>query len=267
MSTRPIGIYDSGIGGLTVLQALQEKLPHESFVYFADTAHLPYGTKSAAEIIQYSHDIVSWFQNDLGAKLVIAACHTSSALALEHIAPSFSIPLIGTIYPLLPALQGSSQRVGLIATPASVKSRMHETIFRAYGFTGEFVPIACPEFVPLIEATPTDRHAIRQYAEHYLQAFETHQLDTLLYGCTHYPFIHTIIQELLPTTTRYLNPARFIADKAYQTLLEHEQLSKADFGSVQYYCSQTPEILETKLMALLGKTVKVALQEMSGVMA
>ena len=124
----PIGIFDSGIGGLTVLRELQRLLPHENFIYFADTAHLPYGDKTPEQIQGYSRRIITWLQDDMNARLVVAACHTSSALALDQISPEFKVPVVGTIYPALQTILRDYpySRLGIIATPASVKSCHHE---------------------------------------------------------------------------------------------------------------------------------------------
>ena len=256
MKKKPIGVYDSGVGGLTVLKTLHEKFPEESFVYFGDTLNLPYGAKSQAQIIAYSRTIIDWFQQEIGVKLIVAACHTSSALALEEISEEGGVvPIIGTIHPLVKGLlkEGSSQKIGIIATPASVKSLAHEKIFIKAGFQGEMVSIACPDFVPLIEAEHWDRDALKKAAETYLKIFEERHLDTLIYGCTHYPFIKSIIEEVLPAGTKTLDPAELIALEVFEKLSEKELLNQDGVtGSSYFLCSSHPEAFAEKVRKLAG---------------
>lgn len=250
LSHQPIGVYDSGVGGLTVLKALAHHMPHENFVYFGDTANLPYGTKTPEQIIEFSRNIIAWFQNTLGAKMVIAACHTSSALALDVVAQDFTIPIIGTIYPCLNTLRAHKhhQRVGIIATPASATSRTHERIFKGNGFEGHVHSIPCPNFVPLIEATPFDDLAATQAAKEYLQAFHDHQLDTLIYGCTHYPFLKSIVESLLPPTMHYIDPAELIAREAQAVLLSTYRANGATTrGQLDFYCSSDTALFSQKI--------------------
>ena len=128
---KPIGVYDSGVGGLTVLKELMACLPYEDFVYFADNQHLPYGDKTSDQIKTYSKNIVAWFENVMDVKMIVAACNTSSAIALDGLVSK--VPVIGTIYPILDEIM-QSRIIGIIATPASVKSKMHENIFIKNGF-------------------------------------------------------------------------------------------------------------------------------------
>ena len=144
-------MYDSGIGGLSVLNELKKTLPNEDYVYFADTANMPYGNKSRDQIINYSRKIILFFQNEIKAKLVVAACHTSSAVALENIAHEFYTPIIGTINPIMKHMKSGYKRVGVIATQASIESGMHKQIISQMKNPPEVVSVACPDFVPLIE--------------------------------------------------------------------------------------------------------------------
>ncbi|MGF1537720.1 MAG: glutamate racemase, partial [Elainellaceae cyanobacterium] len=120
-STGPIGVFDSGVGGLTVLKAIHQRLPHESVLYFGDTAHLPYGTRSRAEILQFVRDILGWMMQEQ-VKLVVMACNTSSALALQQVQTEFSVPMLGTIEPAADAATAAGSRIGVIATPATAAS-------------------------------------------------------------------------------------------------------------------------------------------------
>lgn len=256
MSVQPIGIYDSGIGGLTVLKTLYEKFPNERFVYFGDTINLPYGSKSESQIIQYSRNIIEWFQKEINVKLIVAACHTSSALALEEISPDCKVPIIGTIYPLVKGLlrREVSPKIGIIATPASVKSLTHEKIFVKAGFQGEIVSISCPDFVPLIEADYWNKEALKKCAEIYLKVFEERGLDTLIYGCTHYPFIRSIIEEILPISVKTVDPSEYIASEVFDILFAKKLLHKEEASGVGYFfCSSDAQRFTGKIQKFLGR--------------
>lgn len=242
MDKRPIGVYDSGMGGLTVLNVLRKVLPHEDFIYFADTINLPYGNKSPQQVINYSRNIINWYQNEMKAKVVISACHTSSALALEIINEEFQIPLIGTIRPLLPYIlhDVSCRRIGVIATLASATSRAHETIFKMNGFTGDVISIPCPDFVPLIEAGKEGSQLIKDRAAEYLSVFKQENFDALLYGCTHYPLIKGIVEGLLPPGVKCIDPAEYIAKDVTAVLSENQGRNNMK-GSVTFYASSDPQ--------------------------
>ena len=255
MSTRPIGVYDSGIGGLSVLTALQRQLPHENFIYFADTAHLPYGDKTPEQIIAYSRAILERMEK-AEAKLVVAACHTSSALALPTLVSEFSFPIVGTIDPLVETLDfEKNTRLGILATPATAASRVHERIFRQHGFKGEIVTISCPEFVPLIEAGLELGHRdctrLKECARCYLEPFLDRSLDTLIYGCTHYPLIAAIIEPLLPKTVQFVDPAYAIARQTEKTLKNQAILNiSASEPSFLFECTTDPTVFQKKRQAL-----------------
>lgn len=251
---RPIGIFDSGIGGLTVLKELQRVLPHENFAYFADTANLPYGEKSPEQIIDFTRNTLSWMQDEIGAKLVIAACHTSSATALDIVSKEFSMPIIGTIYPLVETIMQNdpNSRIGIIATPTSVSSRMHETILRQSGFQGEIHSIACPKFVPLIEAGHIFGPELLRVTNEYLSIFKKLDLNTLIYGCTHYPWISDTIRHVLPDIVEYIDPAVSIAAKASQELFKYKMLNTSNNTlSIDYYSSSSPETLSSQVSLLM----------------
>ncbi|MBS0185522.1 MAG: glutamate racemase [Proteobacteria bacterium] len=252
--TQPIGIYDSGIGGLTVLKTLQEKFPHENFIYFGDTLNLPYGTKSQDQIITYSRNIMTWLQQEAKVKLVVAACHTSSALALEEISQGFVVPIIGTILPLVKNIlkKENMRKIGIIATPASVKSLMHEKILRKSGFQGEILSIACPAFVPLIEAEELNKNVLKEHAEDYLKMFIDQKYDTLIYGCTHYPFIKSLIEEILPLWVTQIDPAEYMALEVFEILSKRDLLNEQTLkGHHSFFCSSEPYIFTKKIQKLM----------------
>ena len=251
----PIGVFDSGSGGLTVLCVLQQQFPHENFVYYGDTENLPYGTKSPEQIITYTRKAFTWLQNSAQVKLIVVACNTSSALALDVIKNEFTVPIVGTIYPLLHIILNNEkyQKIGVIATPASAQSGMHKKILKTHGFTGTIHSIACPDFVPLIEAAERDTQKITTAARNYLAPFYTESLDTLIYGCTHYPLIADLITPLLPPTMHYIDPAYAIA-QTVATLLNESRLStnNTDCGITTYYCTSNSELFTRKIAIIMG---------------
>lgn len=253
---KPIGIYDSGIGGLSVLKAMQKQLPGEDFVYFADTAHLPYGDKSPAQIMAYSRRIISWLQDEKNVKLVVSACHTSSAIALEPLRKDFQVPIIGMIAPFLRViLNGATyHRIGIIATPTSVASRGHEKHILQSGFKGKLLSIACPKFVPFIESGAWETEAFEAYARQYLSVFESERLDTLIYGCSHYPFIRSVIERILPSHMQFIDPTHHVALAAVKLLTQHKRCyTHCDDGHVQFYCSKDPQDFADKVGRLAHK--------------
>lgn len=213
-----IGVFDSGVGGLTVLQALQRYLPAESFLYLGDTARVPYGTRTPAEILQFVREIMTWFV-DNQAKMVVMACNTSSALALDVVRTEFQLPILGLI---LPGAQGAVQqggdRVGVIATPATVRSDAYRRAILEINPHAQVWQIGCPEFVPLIEANRLRDPETPAIVTKYLVPLLDQEINTLIYGCTHYPHLAPIIEPHLPPQVRCINPAEHVAQAAMREL-------------------------------------------------
>lgn len=213
----PIGIFDSGVGGLTVLQQLYRQLPNESIIYFGDTARLPYGTRSQAEILQFVREILTWMLQQ-HAKMVIMACNTSSALALEEVRAEFPVPILGIILPGARAAVQLGSRIGVIATPATAASNAYRRAIIEIDPTVQVWQVGCPEFVPLIEQNRIrDPHTI-EVARRYLAPLLQQQIDTLVYGCTHYPHLAPVMQLLLPPTVKFIDPAVHVVVAAAQEL-------------------------------------------------
>jgi len=215
---RPIGIFDSGVGGLTVLRELDRQLPGESILYFADTARLPYGSRSREEILQFVREILLWMLEQK-VKMVIMACNTSSALALEAVRDEFSpLPILGVILPGARAAVQMGRRIGIIATTATTKSNAYAQAIQEIHPLAQVWQVACPEFVPLIEQNRIYDPYAREVAREYLQPLLENQIDTLVYGCTHYRHLAPIIQSLLPSSVRFVDPAQYVVESAEQEL-------------------------------------------------
>lgn len=212
-----IGIFDSGVGGLTVLRELYRQLPHESILYFGDTARLPYGIRSQAEILQFVREILFWMRQQ-GVKMVIMACNTSSALALEAVRSEFDIPVLGVILPGARAAVQHGKRIGVIATPATASSNAYRQAVNEIDPAVSVWQVGCPEFVPLIENNRIHEPYTHQIAQEYLAPLLERQIDTLIYGCTHYPHLAPVIRSIVPRSVKLIDPAVHVVSAAAQEL-------------------------------------------------
>lgn len=214
---RQIGVFDSGVGGLTVLNQLYRQLPHESILYFGDTARLPYGKRSPAEILQFVREILTWMQQQQ-VKMAIMACNTSSALALETVRSEFPFPILGVILPGAKAAIQHGKRIGVIATVATANSNAYRQAILEIDCTVQVWQVGCPEFVPLIEQNRiTDPYTI-EVAKYYLAPLIEQEIDTLVYGCTHYPLLAPVLRSLLPPTVTLVDPAVHVVKAAGREL-------------------------------------------------
>lgn len=191
----PIGIFDSGVGGLTVYRALHEHLPNERFVYLGDTARVPYGTKSLATVERYAVENARFLASH-GIKLLVVACNTASALALPAIRNALQVDVVGVIGPgaRAAANMGGSQRIGVIATESTVQSGAYTEAIKKANGEATVIERACPMFVPLAEEGWADSEVTRTIAATYLADLRT-KVDTLVLGCTHYPILRDVIQQ------------------------------------------------------------------------
>lgn len=243
----PIGIFDSGVGGLTVLKAIARQLPEEALLYVGDTARLPYGTRSQAEIIQFVREILTWMQSQ-GAKIVVMACNTSSALALDIVRTEFDMPVLGVILPAarVAAVQGA--RIGVIATPATAASRSYAQAILENDPSCQVWEVGCPEFVPLIEQNKIYEPHTVQVVSKYLDTLLDRDIDTLIYGCTHYPHLKPVIDTLLPSSVMQVDPAVHVAiatDNELQLLglkhLGNANRTPVSQRSIRFCVSDQPE--------------------------
>jgi len=197
-SPRPIGVFDSGIGGLTVVHELIRQLPHESIVYFGDTARVPYGPKSPDTVRRYSREIAS-FLTDQDVKAIVIACNTATAHALGTLRAELSLPVVGVVEPGARAAMRTttSNVVGVIGTAGTIASGAYERAIHAIEPTARVVARACPLFVPLVEEGWTDREATRLIAREYLEPLAAAQVDTIVLGCTHYPLLARTIADVM----------------------------------------------------------------------
>ena len=212
-----IGLFDSGVGGLTVLREVYRQLPQESVLYFADSARLPYGRRSPQEILQFVREILDWMCTQ-GVKMIIMACNTSSALALEAVRQKYDVPILGVILPGAQAAVRAGKRIGVIATTATAASNAYRQAIQEINSETKVWQVACPEFVHLIEQNQLYSHHTRQVAQRYLQPLLQQDIDTLIYGCTHYRHLNETISSLLPSSVEIIDPAEHIVVAAEQEL-------------------------------------------------
>ncbi|MEH2410428.1 glutamate racemase [Nostoc sp.] len=213
----PIGIFDSGVGGLTVLRQLYRQLPNESIIYFGDTARVPYGIRSKAEIIQFMREILTWMEKQ-GVKMVVMACNTSSALALETVSEEFSLPILDIILPGARAAVQQGRRIGVIATPATAKSNAYKHAILEIDPNVQVWQVGCPEFVPLIEQNRIHDPYTAEVARAYLEPLLEKEIDTLVHGCTHYPHLTPVLRSLLSSQVQLIDPAVHVVAACAQEL-------------------------------------------------
>ena len=214
----PIGVFDSGVGGLTVAREIMRNLPSEKIVYFGDTARVPYGSKSKETIIRYSRQIIRFLQEQQ-VKAIVIACNTASAFALDAVRDEFDIPIIGVIEPgaEVAAAQTKNKRVGIIGTVGTVGSGIHAEYLKKLDPTITVFAKACPLFVPLVEEGWLHDPVTDEVAARYLKELQDKEVDTLILGCTHYPLLRSTIRKIMGEDVCLVNPA-------YETALELRRL-------------------------------------------
>lgn len=223
-SSSPIGIFDSGVGGLTVYRALHDRLPNEHFVYLGDTARVPYGTKSLTTVERYAIEN-SEFLASRGIKILVVACNTASALALPKIRERIGLDVIGVIGPggrkAVSVTQGKpAPRIGVIATEATVASNAYVDAIRRAQPSAQVMQTACPLFVPLAEEGWTDEPETASIAERYLSGMREFAPDALVLGCTHYPILRSVIQRVIGEGVALIDSGEATAEEVQQLLYE-----------------------------------------------
>ena len=227
--SRPIGVFDSGLGGLTSVRELFRALPSESIVYFGDTARLPYGAKSRDTVTRFSLEIAAFLvRHDI--KCLLVACNTASSYALDALSRRLEIPVVGVIEPASRAAAAASPhgRIGVIGTLATVNSAAYATALARLASAAEVASRACPMFVPLIEEGWIDHPVMRSVAEEYLAPLRGARLESLILGCTHYPLIAPLIGELMGPGVRLVDSGAEAARATATLLGERGQLAKGN---------------------------------------
>lgn len=218
---QPVGIFDSGVGGLTVTRLIFSHLPDQEIVYFGDTAHVPYGSRSPQELIRFGDQIVS-FLIKFGVKVIIAACNTSSSISLPFLREKYDLPILGVVEPGVKAALKvtKNKKVGIIATEATVRSGAYPRTIKLFDAGVEVFMQACPRFVPLVEAGKVASPEAREAAVSYLEPLKRAEIDTLVLGCTHYPFLTPVIAEILGPGVKLVDPAEETVKELISLLAE-----------------------------------------------
>ncbi len=204
----PIGVFDSGIGGLTVLKEIFRVLPDESTIYLGDTARVPYGIRSPETVMRYSFENTRFLVSK-GIKLLVIACNTASSISLTEIKKKMSIPVIGVIEPGANAAVKSTrnEKIGIIGTEATIRSSSYKKAIRAIDSSAEVFGLPCPLFVPLVEEGWTEGKIAVMVAEKYLKGIRNKGIDTLVLGCTHYPLLKSVVSEVMGSDIRLIDSA------------------------------------------------------------
>jgi glutamate racemase len=257
MNAKPIGVFDSGVGGLTVFKALRRRLPKERLIYFGDTAHVPYGSKSKEAVTRYALWVGKFLVRQ-GVKLLVVACNTASALALEDLKRSLGIPVIGVIRPgARAAAQATANRVvGVIATEATIQSRAYERAVREALPRTKVLGVACPLFVPLVEEGWWDHEETRRVAREYLKPVRCSKMDALILGCTHYPLLKGVLRKAAGPRIRLIDSAEEVAREVGERLAQTGSLNTRGPGSSRFFASDGPERFLRLAKRFLGQEVK-----------
>ena len=241
----PVGVVDSGVGGLTVAREIMRQLPNENIVYFGDTARVPYGSKSKDNIIRYSRQIINFLKTK-NVKAIVIACNTASALALDVVREEIDIPIIGVVEPGARAALEVTQtkKIGVIGTEATIRSAMYEKIIQGHDSEATVIGKACPLFVPLVEEGFAKHKVTEEIIDYYLASLLETDIDSLILGCTHYPLLRSRIREYVGDRITLVNPAYETA-MDLKKLLENSNMENTGEGqehaSYSFYVSDAAD--------------------------
>lgn len=258
LASRPIGVFDSGIGGLTVTRALMERMPFENIIYFGDTARVPYGVKSVATIEQFTSQIVD-FLLEKEVKALVIACNTISAVAGNHVRKRVPVPVFDVIDSgARDAISMSrNNSIGVIATPTTVNANAYARAIHGLQADARVYSQACPLLVPLVEEGWLDHPVTRLTVQEYLKPVRAEGIDTLVLGCTHYPLLKPLIGELAGENIKLVDSAVSVADQVARTLAEQGLCTpNRDEADYRYYVTDIPLRFQTVAERFLGRTLR-----------
>ncbi len=255
---RPIGIFDSGLGGLTVLKAVQELLPHESLIYFGDNGRTPYGTKSPETVLKYTFQDIN-FLLEHQVKMIVIACNTASACSLDAVLKQYQLPIVEVVGPGSRAAVRTSKsgRIGVIGTPATVASGVYERAIHAVDSQATYFGKACPLFVPLVEEGWWDREVTALTVREYMKPLKEVGVDTVVLGCTHYPLLQPVIQQEMGVSVTLVNSALEVA-REVQAVLTAQGLATdtKEVGTVRFFTSDSVEKFGELGSVFLGRPLE-----------
>jgi len=248
----PVGIFDSGVGGLTVFKEIRRFLPKENLIYVGDLARVPYGSKSPGLVRKFSLQIAS-FLNSLGIKSLVVACNTSSATSLELLKRRFSFPVIGVIEPSVEEALKEGRRIGIIATPTTIKSGAYQKAILKKAPEAEVIAFPAPLLVPLVEEGWIEDPITLQVLKRYLSPFKEKGVDTLILGCTHYPLLRDMISKEMGEEVRLVDSATSTAYRLKQ-LLSRLGLEGGE-GREEFFLTDDPERFHNLAVLFLGRKI------------
>lgn len=257
MRGRPIGVFDSGVGGLTVVKGLFKEVPCEDIIYFGDTARVPYGTKSSPTVKRFSVEN-TLFLLKFNVKLIVVACNTSSAIGLNELQRFFSIPIMGVIKPGAKAAVRSTRngKIGVIGTSATISSGAYEREIERLNNNIKVFGQSCPLFVPLVEESWLDGDVAQKVAAKYLNSLKKQYIDTLILGCTHYPLLAPIIENVMGKEVKLVDSAEETAKEAKDLLEECGLRSESKRkGRLKIYVSDEPDKISVSAKRFLGRRI------------
>ena len=255
----PIGVFDSGLGGLTVVKELLRQLPYENIVYYGDTARVPYGTKSKESIIRFSMENVQALLK-YRVKMIVVACNSSSSYALASLKKNFSLPIVGVISPGAKKAVAATKnnRVGIIATPATIKSQQYVKHIQQENPRVKVFAHACPLFVPLVEEGWLNKKITFDIAEEYLRPLKKARIDTLILGCTHYPLLREVLQKVMGRGVILIDSAKEVVLEVKNTLErmdQHRQATKK--VRHKFITTDKPQQFQKIVNSFLGNKIKL----------
>ena len=252
---RPIGVFDSGVGGLTVLHAVAEALPGENLVYLGDTARVPYGPKSPDTVRRYAREAARFLRHH-DVKMLVVACNTVSSVALDAVTAEAGVPVMGVIEPGARRASelSTSGRIGVIGTRTTVASQAYPRAIQALRPAARVISQACPLFVPLAEEGWTDNEVARATARHYLQPFRDGAVDTLVLGCTHYPLLRSVIAEVLGPSVLLVDSAESVAADVRASVEGSAAAGRR--GTRRFFVTDAPEPFSAVASRFLGEPAR-----------
>lgn len=262
LNERPIGVFDSGLGGLTVVKELTKILPHEDIVYLGDTARVPYGPRGVETIKRFSEENTK-FLIGKNVKAVVIACNTSSAVAADYIKAKFNnVPIFEVIESASRDASLNGKRIGVIGTYATVGSLAYSKKISKYSPDAKVFGVACPLFVPFIEEGETESLSLRIIAKKYLKKLKERKIDTLILGCTHYPIIKDIIGREVGKKVNLINPGKSIAEEISLFLKENDLLNGQNTeGYIKFFVTDLTDRFTKMAEMFLGRKIKHALEK------
>ncbi|HEY4494237.1 MAG TPA: glutamate racemase [Candidatus Paceibacterota bacterium] len=259
MGKQPIGVFDSGVGGLSVLKELHKILPNEDFIFLADQLYVPYGEKTKKELINLGHRVVDYFIKKHDVKMVVVACNTSTCYSIDALRQGLTLSIVGTV----PAIKPASERtktgtIGIISTPATSKSPAVKNLIRDYCKGVKVINIGCKNLENAVENGNLNDNKVKKLLKKYLEKIKNTDVDYLVLGCTHYPFLKEPIRKILGSKVKLIDGGTAIAKRTASLLKTHKIINKnKNKGRTQYFTTGNPKkfskvagkLLNTKILA------------------